>query len=318
MKIRTANNCSRRDFLISAAMATAGFSILPRRSFAEQESPVITLRAAAATAKITVQKLRGNISVLEGSGGNIAVLTGKEGKLLVDAGITASRPGITEALNSLSSDPLKLLINTHWHFDHTDGNEWLHSIGAEITAHENTRKHLSETTRVDAWNFTFPPSPKGALPAKVFEKELKVHFNGENLALKYYPPAHTDSDISIEFSEADVLHVGDTWWNGYFPFIDYNTGGGIGGMIQATENNIKRVSDKTIVIPGHGPVGDKAGLIEFHDMLVAVHDKVATLKKQGKPLEEIIAAKPTAEFDAKWSRFVIDGKTFTQLVYSGV
>jgi glyoxylase-like metal-dependent hydrolase (beta-lactamase superfamily II) len=318
MNIHTTHNWSRRGFLISAVTVTAGVSILPRRLFAEQESPVITLRRAAATAKITTQKLRGDISALEGSGGNIAVLTGSDGKLLVDAGITASRPGITEALNNLSSDPVKHLINTHWHFDHTDGNEWLHSVGAEITAHENTRKHLSETTRVDAWNFTFPPSPKGALPTKVFEKDLKLRFNGENLALKYYPPAHTDSDISIEFSEADILHVGDTWWNGYFPFIDYNTGGSIGGMIQATEDNIKRVSDKTIVIPGHGPIGNKSGLLEFRDMLVAVRDKVASLKQQGKSLEEVIAARPTAEFDAKWSKFVIDGKAFTQLVYAGV
>jgi glyoxylase-like metal-dependent hydrolase (beta-lactamase superfamily II) len=299
-------------------MVTAGFAILPRRLIAEEESPVIRMRAAAATAKITTQKLRGNISALLGSGGNIAVLTGKDGKLLIDAGITASRPGITEAFNNLSSDPVRHLINTHWHFDHTDGNEWLHSIGAEITAHENTRKHLSETTRVEAWNFTFPPSPKGALPTKVFKKEQKLRINGENLVLKYYPPAHTDSDIAIEFSEADILHVGDTWWNGYFPFIDYNTGGSISGMIQAAENNVKRVSNKTIVIPGHGPVGNKAGLIEFRDMLVAVRDKVAALKKQGKALQEVIAAKPTAEFDAKWGGFVIDGKTFTQLVYAGV
>ena len=210
------------------------------------------------------------------------------------------------------------MINTHWHFDHTDGNEWLHSIGAEITAHENTRKHLSETTRVEAWNFTFPPSPKGALPAKVFEKELKLHINGENLAMNYYPPAHTDSDIAIEFSEADILHVGDTWWNGYFPFIDANTGGNIDGMIQATEDNIKRVSAKTIVIPGHGPVGSKAGLIEFRDMLVTIREKVAALKKQGRSLDEVLGAKPTADHDEKWGGLVIKGDFFTKLVYAGV
>jgi glyoxylase-like metal-dependent hydrolase (beta-lactamase superfamily II) len=318
MKIQPAHNCSRRHFLVSGAIVTAGISILPRRLFAEQESPVITIRGAAATAKITVQKLRGNISVLEGSGGNIAVLTGNDGKLLVDAGITASRPGITEALNSLSSDPVRHLINTHWHFDHTDGNEWLHSIGAEITAHENTRKHLSETTRVEGWNFTFPPSPKGALPTNVFAKDRKLQLNGTTVALDYYGPAHTDSDISINFTEADILHVGDTWWNGYFPFIDYNTGGGINGMIRAAEANLVKATAKSIVIPGHGPVGDRTGLIEFRDMLVAVREKVAALKQQGKALQEVTAAKPTAEFDVRWGGFVIDGKTFTQLVYAGV
>lgn len=153
----------------------------PWRVLAEGESPVNIIRQAAASAKITIQKLRGNVSMLEGSGGNIAGLTGGDGKVLVDAGITASKPRLIEALDSLSSDPIKHLINTHWHFDHTDGNEWLHGMGAEITAHENTRKHLSKTTRVEAWNFTFPPAPKSALPAKVFDKDLKLNLNGEQL-----------------------------------------------------------------------------------------------------------------------------------------
>lgn len=309
---------SRRRFLAATAMATAGMCLMPRRLFAENQSPVTVIRNEAATAKIAVTKLRGNISVLEGSGGNIAVLTGKDGKLLVDAGITASRPRISEALAGISSDPVKHLINTHWHFDHTDGNEWLHAEGAEITAHENTRKHLSQTTRVDAWNFTFPPAPRGALPRRVFKGEEKLHLNETTLVLKCYGSAHTDSDISIEFVEANILHVGDTWWNGYFPFIDYNTGGGIHGMIRAAEANVARVNDQTIVIPGHGPIGGRPGLIEFRNMLAIVRDRVSALKKEGKSVDEVVAAKPTADYDAKWGGFVIDGGTFTRLVYAGV
>ena len=309
---------SRRRFLTSTALATAA-CFLPRRSLAApEESPVTVIRTAAATAKITVQKLRGNVSMLEGSGGNIAVLTGRDGKLLVDAGITASRPAITDALASIGSDPVKHLINTHWHFDHTDGNEWLHSIGAEITAHENTRKHLSATTLVEGWNFTFPPAPEGALPTRVFSEGRQLHRNGTKLRLKHYAPAHTDSDISVEFVHENILHVGDTWWNGYFPFIDYWTGGSIDGAIRAAEANVARVADDTLVIPGHGPVGGKAGLIEFRDMLVAVRGKVSDLKKQGKQLGEVIEARPTADYDSKWGQFVIDGKTFTSLVYRGV
>ena len=282
------------------------------------ESPVVIIRNAAATAKINVTKLRGNVSVLEGSGGNITVLTGPDGKLLVDAGITASRPQITEALASLSDDPVKHLINSHWHFDHTDGNEWLHSIGAEITAHENTRKHLSVTTRVEDWNFTFPPAPAGALPTKLFNSEQTLHLNGATLALKRYAPAHTDSDISVHFTDADIIDVADTLWNGHFPFIDYSTGGSIDGMIRAAEANVARVTDKTIVIPGHGPIGNKSQVIEFRDMLVAVREKVSQLKKQGRSIEEAVAAKPTADYEAKWGGYVIDGKTFTTLVYAGV
>jgi glyoxylase-like metal-dependent hydrolase (beta-lactamase superfamily II) len=284
----------------------------------EGESPVIIIRNAAGTAKIKVTKLRGNVSMLEGSGGNITLLTGRDGKVLVDAGITASRPQITEALASLSDDPVKHLINTHWHFDHTDGNGWLHSVGAEITAHENTRKHLSVTTRVEDWNFTFPPSPAGALPTKLFNAEQTLHLNGATLALKYYPPAHTDSDISVHFTDADIIDVADTFWNGHFPFIDYSTGGSVDGMIRAAEANVATVTDRTIVIPGHGPIGNKSQLIEFRDMLVSVRDKVSTLKKQGKSLEEVVAAKPTADYDGKWGGFVIDGNFFTRLVYAGV
>jgi len=282
------------------------------------ESPVIIIRNAAATAKIKVTKLRGNVSVLEGSGGNITVLTGPDGKLLVDAGITASRPQITEALESLSPDPVKHLINSHWHFDHTDGNEWLHSIGAEITAHENTRKHLSVSTRVEDWNFTFPPAPVGALPAKLFNSEQTLHLNGATLTLKYYPPAHTDGDISVRFTDADVIHVADTLWNGHFPFIDYSTGGSINGMIRAAEANVAQVTDKTIVIPGHGPIANKSQLVDFRDMMLSVRDRVSTLKKEGKSLEEVVAAQPTADYDAKWGGFVIDGNFFSRLVYAGV
>jgi len=283
---------------------------------AETTSPVAIIRNAAATAKINVTKLRGNISVLEGSGGNIAVLTGSDGKVLVDAGI--SRPQVEDALASLSEEPVKHLINSHWHFDHTDGNEWLHSIGAEITAHRNTKKHLSTTTRVDDWNFTFPPAPPGALPTQILDTEQTLHLNGVTLVLKYYGQAHTDSDISIDFTDADIIHVADILWNGDYPFVDYSTGGSIDGMIRAAEANVARATDKTIVISGHGPIGNKSQLVEFRDMLVAIRERVAALKNQGKSLDEVVAAKPTSDYDAKWGRFVVNGDFFAKLVYAGV
>lgn len=309
---------SRRRFVALSVVAATGVWLMPRRLFAAAESPVITIRNAGASAKITVTKLRGNVSVLEGSGGNIAVLTGRDGKLLIDAGIPGTRARITDALDTLSADPVKHLINTHWHFDHTDGNEWLHSIGAEITAHENTRKHLAEKTRVEDWDFTFPPAPAGALPTKVLTKAETLHFNGATLALKCYKPAHTDSDISVDFTDADILHCADTFWNGNYPFIDYSTGGSIDGMIRAAEENVARATDKTIVIPGHGPIGYKSQLIEFRDMLVANRETIAVLKKQGKSRDAVVAAKPTADYDAKWGGFVINGDFFARLVYAGV
>ena len=287
-------------------------------SLAEETGILPTMIHAAAQAKIEVHPLRRSISILEGSGGNIAVLTGKDGKILIDAGFTVSKPRVAPALASLSTDPITRLINTHWHVDHTDGNAWLHAAGAAITAHENTKKHLSTSTRVEGWSYTFAPAPAEALPTTTFRDAHRLRHNDTSLSLKYYGPAHTDSDISVVFEEADVIQVGDTWWNGFYPFIDYSTGGSIDGMINATKWNLSVVTEKTIIIPGHGPVADKDRLTEYYNMLVAIRENVAKLKKQGKSLAETIAAKPTAAYDAKWGQFLMTPAIFTQLVYSGV
>jgi glyoxylase-like metal-dependent hydrolase (beta-lactamase superfamily II) len=312
---------TRRDFCVSTGLAAAAACLAPRSLFAQEGGTsgiVEMIRKEAATSPITVQFLRGNISVLMGSGGNIAVLPGRDGKLLIDAGITESRRGIQEALHHISPDPIRHLINSHWHFDHTDGNAWLHSAGATILSHENTRKHLSTSVRVEGWSFTFPPAPTEALPSDLFQTERTVHLNGASIALKHYAPAHTDSDISIHFTDADVLHVADTWWNGYYPFIDRWTGGSIDGMINATEANLARATKKTILIPGHGPVGDRSDLMEYREMLVRIREKIAALKKQNKSLTEVVAAKPTAAYDARWGGFATKPDAFTALIYADV
>lgn len=312
------SNLTRRRFIAAGGLGATAVAFAPRMLFAETKGIVPTMIDAAAKAKIETNPVRRNISVLEGSGGNIAVLTGKDGKLLIDSGFTVSRPRLKAALDNLSADPITRLINTHWHTDHTDGNEWVHAAGAAITAHTNTKKHLSTATRVEGWSWTFPAAPAGALPVTVFDDEHRTHHNDTNIALKYYGPAHTDSDVSVVFEEADVIHVGDTWWNGIYPFIDYSTSGSIDGTIRASDRNLKMVTDKTIIIPGHGPVGNKAALAEFRDMLVAIRHNVAELKKQGKSLDETISANPTAQYDAKFGQFLITPAFFTTLVYSGV
>jgi glyoxylase-like metal-dependent hydrolase (beta-lactamase superfamily II) len=313
---------SRRGFcfccLCTAAFAAGGW-LSPRQVFAKARGIVDMIRDAAATAEITVHPLRGNVTVLEGSGGNVAVLTGPEGKLLVDAGIAVSRQNMAKALASLGPDPIRHLINTHWHFDHADGNEWLHSEGASIIAHENTRKHLMAAQRVEDWDYNFLPSPAGAIPAEVFNTDRMLDLNGSNLVLKYYGPAHTDCDISVRFKNQDVFHAGDTYWNGIYPFIDYSTGGSIDGMIAATKANLDATTDSTIIIPGHGqPVSNRSELKEYSDMLTAIRENIADLKKHGRSLEDIIAAKPTSRFDAKWGQFVIGPAFFTKLVFEGV
>jgi glyoxylase-like metal-dependent hydrolase (beta-lactamase superfamily II) len=300
-------------------MNASSHSISQAKFFlAGTEELVADAEKYALTAKLEVQSLRGNVSVVSGAGGNITVLPGPDGLLLIDSGFAGAQPQVGKALAGISPDPIKHLINTHWHFDHTHGNEWVHAAGAAILAHRNTLKHLSVDTRVDGWNFTFPAVPAGGLPTEIFDDAHTVHLNGATLELKHYAPAHTDSDISINFTDVDIFHAADTFWNGAYPFVDYCTGGSIDGAIRAAELNLTRVTDKTIVIPGHGPVGNKSQMVLFRDVLVEIREKVAALKKQGRTLAQIIASKPGAKYDATWGNLFMNPAMFTTLVYQGV
>ena len=265
-----------------------------------------------------MQPLRGNITVLMGSGGNITVLSGKDGKFLVDAGISKSQEKPQAALGKISPSPLKYVVNTHWHWDHTDGNAWMHAAGATIVAHKNTLKHLTETTHVNAWNWTFDPVPAGARPTLIVDNEKTFNFAGTTIEVQNFGGGHTDGDLWVYFKKADVLALGDTFWNGIYPYIDNEDGGNIDGAIKWANKAVAFTTDHTIVVPGHGAVGTRTQLIEFRDMLVTVRNNVAALKSQGKSLDQIIAARPTAAFDAKWGNFVFNGSQFTKMVYDGL
>jgi glyoxylase-like metal-dependent hydrolase (beta-lactamase superfamily II) len=318
--IPTRGSLSRRRLcLCCIGGAAASGWLTPREVFAEARGLVSLIKDSAAVSPIITHKLRSNISVLEGSGGTVAVLSGSDGKVLVDAGIAVSRPQLMKSLAALGPDPTSHLINTHWHFDHTDGNTWLNAAGAKIIAHENTRKYLSQVQRVSDWDYNFLPLPSGGVPSDVFADERSLKLNGMTIGLKHYGTAHTDSDISVTFAEANVVHLADIFWNGVYPFIDYSTGGSIDGMIEALNASLAATSKDTIIIAGHGkPVGTREELREFRDMLVTIREKVAALKKQGRSREDTVAAKPTAAFDAKFGNFVVDPGFFTRLVFEGV
>lgn len=311
------NTISRAQFLRTAGLISIGTMIAPREIFA-QTSPVITIKNEAAKASVTSQMLRANIHLLQGSGGNIAVFNGKEGKLMVDAGIAVSQKKILSALAGIGNKPLKYLVNTHWHFDHAEGNEWIPKQGAIIIAHSNTRKNLAKAITVKDWNYTFAPSPKAALPEIVFQDDYHMKFNGSDIQMRYYQPCHTNSDISIYFPDADVLHVGDTWWNAHYPFIDHDSGGTIDGMIAAADSSLAIATDKTMIIPGHGAVGNRNELVQFQDMLGTIREKVMQLKKEGRSMQQTVDAKPTAPFDERYGKFVLNGDFFTRLVYADV
>jgi glyoxylase-like metal-dependent hydrolase (beta-lactamase superfamily II) len=302
---------ARRALLALVAASTVG----PGPACA---SPYSDINAAAAQGPINVHPLRGHLSMLDGSGGNITVLSGPDGFVLVDCGIAVSRAMIVKALRSVAPEKIHLAILTHWHWDHADGDGWVRQTGASIIADKQAVKDLQSTIRVEEWEHTFTPVPPAALPNIIVTGDKTIHANGETIRIRRYAPGHTDSDISVYFTKADVLSAGDTFWNGQYPFIDYASGGGINGAIRAANANIAMSTRHTIIIPGHGPVGDRASQIAFRDMLVAIRGKVAALKAKGMTSDQVVAARPTAAFDAKWGRSVISGALFTRLVYRGV
>ncbi|WP_377273814.1 MBL fold metallo-hydrolase [Peterkaempfera sp. SMS 1(5)a] len=289
-----------------------------------QKNPYVVLNAAAARGPITVTPLRGGVYLLQGSGGNIGVLPSKDGAFMVDAGIAAAsgsgapRQRLESALQKLGASRIRYLVNTHYHWDHTDGNIWVHEHGASIIATPHTLRDLSKSVRVVEWAHTFTPVPAAARPTVLVAAERTFTVDGNPVRLRPYSTAHTDGDLSAYFTRADVLFTGDTFWNGLYPFIDHEVGGSIDGMIQAANQNIAMVGNSTIVVPGHGPVGRRADLVEYRNMLVAIRNRVADLKGRGLTVEQTIAAKPTQHFDAKWGQGVIGPDLFTTLVYRGV
>ena len=285
---------------------------------AARETPYAKINAAAATSPVTLHPLRGGMVMLEGSGGNMIALSGPEGIFMVDDGIAVSQDKIGAELRRIGPGPLRYVVNTHWHWDHADGNVWTHQAGAILIGSANTAKHLGETIRVVEWGHTFTPKPADGRIAMIVDGDRTIAFGDEQILLRRYIASHTDGDVSAFFRSANVLATGDTFWNGLYPFIDYVAGGSINGMIAAANANIAIVDGGSIVVPGHGPVGDRAALIEYRDMLVAIRDNVAALKRQGKTLEQTIAAHPTAAFDAKWGQAIISPALFTTLVYRGV
>jgi glyoxylase-like metal-dependent hydrolase (beta-lactamase superfamily II) len=308
---------NRRSFLQLGVAASAA-ALAPHWMKAQAVPAVDRVaqaRAAARNTPIRTTKLYDNVYLLQGVGGNMALQTGSEGNVLVDASFATAAPRIREAIGAVSNAPAYALINTHWHFDHTDGNQALHEAGFTIFAHQKTRERLAKGQTVKMLHITLPPAPAGALPAFTFDHSLHAWHNGDSLDLVHFDPAHTDTDIYIHFHKADVLHLGDIWFNGFYPFIDESTGGSIGGMIRGSEKALAIAGSNTKIIPGHGPLGSKADLQKYHDVLASVRDKVAALKASGATEQEAVAKKPTAEFDAAWGNGMMNGDEFTGLVY---
>jgi glyoxylase-like metal-dependent hydrolase (beta-lactamase superfamily II) len=282
------------------------------------------MRAKFNAAPLETQRLAGDVTMLSGPGGSVVVLNGPDGKYVVDSFVAPAWPRLKKALDGLGNVPVKCVIDTHWHFDHTDNNAPLHAAGATVLAHENTKKRMSEPHDLPVLyrgsdgalaGLHFDPSPVEALPQQTFADSYKLQANGETLALQHVAAAHTDTDIYVHFEKANVIQMGDLFFNWMYPYIDPSTGGKITGMIAAADKILSLAANDTKIVAGHGPLGNRADLMKFRDMLVTSRDRIEKLKSAGKSAQEAVAEKPFADLDAIWGKGIINGEQFGQLVY---
>jgi len=268
-----------------------------------------------AKAEIKTHAVAGSVSMLEGAGGNIGVSAGDDGVFVIDDEFAPLAPKIKAAIAKISLKPLRFVFNTHWHGDHTGSNEQMAGYGALIVAHDNVRKRMGAEQVVEMMGGKkVPPSPEKALPVVTFNDEVTFHLNGDEIHVFHVANAHTDGDAIIHFKKANVVHMGDVFINGFYPVIDWSTGGTIDGILSAQERVLAMIDDNTKLIPGHGPIGDKAALQKTHDFIKEVRDAVAKAAT-GKTLEQTVALKPTAKWDAQWANPFISGDVITTMIY---
>jgi cyclase len=321
---------SRREMLRdSATLAGSTLAALRTSAASAQQAPsaadlLASMRAKFNAVPMETQKLADNVTMLSGPGGSVVVLNGPDGKFVVDTFVAPAWPKLKNALDSLGNAPVKYVIDTHWHFDHTDNNAHLHAAGATVLAHENTKKRMSEPHDLPVLyrgpdgalaSLHFDPSPAEALPQQTFPSSYKLQANGETLALQHLAPAHTDSDVYVHFQKANVISMGDTFFNGMYPYIDPGTGGKINGMINAADKILSLADNSTKIVAGHGPLGNKADLTKSRDMLITTRDRVQKLKSAGKSAQEAVAEKPFADLDHFWGKGIINSDQFVQIVY---
>ena len=268
--------------------------------------------------EIKAEKVAEGLYMLTGRGGNIGLSVGKSGAFLIDDQYAPLSDKILAVVKSITPDPVRFVVNTHWHGDHTGGNENLGKAGAYVVAHDNVRKRMSSENFNAVFNSKTPASPEAALPIVTFAEGLTFYWNGEEIRVYHVPPAHTDGDAIVHFVKADVVHMGDCFFNGAYPFIDVSSGGRVDGYITAADRVLAAASDTTRIIPGHGALARKAELAAFRDTLKTLRDRVAKLKAEGKGKDAVIAAKPTADYDAKWGQGFIKPDVFVGLVFDSL
>lgn len=296
---------SRREFFTALAAGAAGFSI--------------TLRGQNAPPPIKATKLSDRIAVMMGDGGNVGVILSDDGLMMIDGGLPERAGEMLAAVREqVDSHPVHLLFDTHWHVDHVGCNETLGAQGVKIMAHENVKKRLRVATTMESMNRTFQPLKPAGLPTEEFSKGGKMTFGKEKIEYNHIPTSHTDGDTYLFFPEPNILHTGDMLFHGYYPVIDYSTGGWVGGMAHAAETMAKLCDAKTKVIPGHGPLGTREDLKTTAAMLATVTDRLHKLIKEGKSADEAVAAAPTKDFDDKFGHGAFKPDAWTRIAYTSI
>ena len=286
----------------------------------------LALVAAAAHAQerdfskveIKTVKLTDTVYALFGAGGNIGVSVGKDGVFMIDDQFAPLTVKILAAIKKLSDKPIRFVINTHWHFDHVGGNENLGKAGVTIVAHENVRKRMSTKQTIVAFNRVVEPSPADALPQVTYDDGISVYLNGEHARIVHVPKAHTDGDSFVHFTGSSVIHTGDLFFNGFYPFIDTSAGGTMDGLIAAVDKMLGLAKEDTKIIPGHGPIASRADLVVYRDMLKTVRDRVARAKSEGQSPEDLVKTGAFADIEKKWGNGFLNTKKFISICYAGV
>jgi len=269
--------------------------------------------------KIETIPLAPNLYMLMGLGGNMVVSTGKDGSVLVDTEYAPLNAKIRAAIKAAGGTDVKFVVNTHWHGDHSGGNEPFGKAGAVIVAHENVRVRMSTEQFMAAFNNKIPPSPAAALPTITFPSRATFHWNGNTVNVFHVDPAHTDGDSIVQFANLNVIHTGDTYMKDQgYPFIDRSSLGTIDGFIASADKVLARSDANTKIVPGHGPLATRDDLQRFHDMLVRVRANIKMLVDQGKSEDDAVAAKPTAAFDELWGKGFMTPEQFVRFAYQSL
>lgn len=286
--------------------------------FALLALPVCAQQQNFDAVQIETTKVADGVYMLTGSGGNIGMLAGEDGVILIDDQFAPLTPKITAAIRALSDKPVRFLLNTHWHFDHTGGNENFGNAGAVIVAQENVYKRMSTEQFIEFFKMKLPPSPQAALPVITFTDAITFRLNGDELNGYHVRRAHTDGDMIVRLRRANVVHMGDVFFAYMYPFIDSGSGGSVRGVLAAVDGVLATIDEKTRIIPGHGPLAGKSDLRAYRDMLYKVTNEISRQIKAKKTLEQVIAAKPTQEFDAVWGKGFLKPEQFVEIVYKSL